>query len=183
MRHTYQTTQWVPFSVPEVFAFFCDPDNLPKLMPAWQKARIDHKFLMSPPLSPIHWPGNAQVAGQGSVLTITFRPLPLLPVRLQWVAIISEFAWNDHFCDEQKTGPLAYWKHCHSVTPETQAGVAGSLVTDTVTYSLPLGFLGDFANALAIERQMKSTFAFRQAKLSQLLSETIPSKKNQARSA
>jgi ligand-binding SRPBCC domain-containing protein len=169
MRHNYETTQWVPFPVPEVFAFFSDPENLPRLMPAWQKARIDHKSLVAPPPSPAPGPASSLVAGHGSVLTITFRPVPLLPIRLQWVAVISEFNWNEHFCDEQKSGPFAYWKHCHTVTAELREGIPGSSVSDRVTYALPFGFLGDIANALAIHRQMKSTFAYRQSQLSQLL--------------
>ncbi len=40
MRHTFQTEQWLPFPVELVFAFFAYPENLPRLMPAWQKARI-----------------------------------------------------------------------------------------------------------------------------------------------
>lgn len=111
-----------------------------------------------------------RVAGKGSLMTITFRPVPFSPVRLRWVALISEFEWNHHFCDEQKMGPLAYWKHCHLIAPEQRDGVDGSLVTDKVTYGLPLGLLGGLANAIAIKHQMKATFEFRQKMLLQLLS-------------
>jgi ligand-binding SRPBCC domain-containing protein len=168
MRHNYETSQWVPFPAADVFAFFSNPENLPRLMPPWQKARIERAFLAAPSFSPAHW-ATANVAGKGSVLTITFRAIPGLPLRLTWVALISEFAWNSHFCDEQQTGPLAYWKHCHFIAPETREGVAGSIVTDRVTYALPFGFLGDLANAVAIRGQMKSTFDFRQRQLLQLL--------------
>ena len=166
MRHTYETSQWVPFPIERVFAFFCDPANLPRLMPDWQRARIDQSQIVSP-VPPGSNPG---AAGKGSRLTITFRAIPFLPVRLTWLALISEFAWNDHFCDEQTHGPLAYWKHCHHISPETRDSTAGSLVTDRVTYALPFGPLGDLANAAAIRFQMKATFAFRQRRLLQLLS-------------
>ena len=171
MRHTYETSQWVPFPTEKVFAFFCDPANLPRLMPPWQQARIDHAFIAAPPLSltPLK-DGGSQVAGKGSVLTISFRAVPFVPVRLTWVALISEFELNHHFCDEQTSGPLAYWRHCHVVSPETRDGIAGTLVTDNVTYALPMGPLGDVANAVAIKRQMKATFDFRQGKLPGLLS-------------
>jgi ligand-binding SRPBCC domain-containing protein len=139
-------------------------------MPPWQKARIDSALLAAPPLSPAGWPGAAHVAGKGSTLTISFRPVPLLPLRLTWVAFISEFEWDRHFCDEQRSGPLAYWRHCHSVSAEKRKGIDGSLVTDQVTYALPLHWLGDLANAIAIHRQMKSTFSFRQHRLLELLS-------------
>ena len=169
MRHTYETSQWVAFPPEKVFAFFCDPANLPRLMPPWQQARIDHAFLAAPPLSLTPLNSAIQVASKGSVLTISFRAIPFIPIRLTWVAQISEFEWNRHFCDLQTRGPLAYWKHCHRISPETRDGLAGTIVTDQVTYALPLGPLGDIANAFAVRYQMKATFAFRQAKLPELL--------------
>ena len=169
MRHTFETSQWVPYPPAQVFAFFSDPRNLPPLMPAWQKARIEHAFLAAPPLSLHQWNGTRRTAGSGSVLTITFRAVPFVPIRLRWVAVISEFQWNDHFCDVQKSGPLAYWHHCHHIAGVPQDGVPGTSITDKVTYALPLGPLGDLANGLSIKRQMKSTFAYRQRQVLKLL--------------
>jgi ligand-binding SRPBCC domain-containing protein len=169
MRHTFEASQWVPYPPAQVFAFFSDPRNLPPLMPAWQKARIEHAFLAAPPLSLHQWNGTTRTAGSGSVLTITFRAVPFVPIRLRWVAVISEFQWNDHFCDFQKSGPLAYWHHCHHISGESRDGVPGTSITDKVTYALPLGPLGDMANGVAIKRQMKSTFAYRQRQVLKLL--------------
>lgn len=47
-RLSFTTDQWVPFPVDRVFAFFADPLNLPRLMPAWQDARIDSLELQTP---------------------------------------------------------------------------------------------------------------------------------------
>ena len=58
MRHTFEASQWVPYPPAQVFAFFSDPQNLPPLMPAWQKARIEHAFLAAPPLSQHQWNGT-----------------------------------------------------------------------------------------------------------------------------
>ena len=41
MRHRFRTTQWLPYAVESVFAFFANPANLAKLHPEWQQARID----------------------------------------------------------------------------------------------------------------------------------------------
>ena len=41
MRHPFAAEQWLPYPVELVFAFFANPQNLPRLMPAWQKARIE----------------------------------------------------------------------------------------------------------------------------------------------
>ena len=168
MRHVFHASQWVPYAPAPVFAFFADPANLPRLMPRWQQARIDHAFYAAPPSEPGASSGK-RFAGQGTVLTITFRALPFVPLRLQWVAVIDEFAWNDHFCDTQKTGPLAYWHHCHTIQAETQNGIPGSRIEDDVTFALPFGLLGDLAYLLGVKKQMQSTFAYRQQRLLELL--------------
>jgi hypothetical protein len=60
-----------------VFAFFADPANLPPLMPSWQRARVEQVEYVSPPESP---PSRRKVAaGQGSLITISFRPIPCFP--------------------------------------------------------------------------------------------------------
>ena len=68
MRHTYITSQWLPYPLPRVFAFFANPANLPRLMPAWQGARIDAISLVPDSThSPLHgtlirgtWPAVAR---------------------------------------------------------------------------------------------------------------------------
>jgi ligand-binding SRPBCC domain-containing protein len=165
MRHHFQSEQWLPYPVEHVFAFFSNPENLPRLMPAWQQARIGKAALVPPPGAP----AGSKAAGVGSRITLTFRPVPLLPLRLSWDAEIDQFAWNDHFCDLQLRGPFRYWHHCHRVSPETRNGVAGTLLRDELTYEPPLGPLGTLANWLAIGRQIRSTFAFRHRRTEDLL--------------
>jgi ligand-binding SRPBCC domain-containing protein len=172
VRHTFQSRQWLPYPVEVVFAFFSNPDNLPRLMPPWQKARIE-KISISPPPKQ-HVASNNIAAGVETRLTLSFRPFPYSPIRVSWDAEISEFAWNDHFCDQQLRGPLAYWRHCHHVKPETRTEVSGSttsgtLLHDEVNYELPLGKLGNLANSLFVASQLRSTFAYRHARTSELL--------------
>jgi ligand-binding SRPBCC domain-containing protein len=168
MRHHLKMQQWVPYPVERVFAFFANPENLPPLMPAWQQARIDTATIVAPgarPGSPLATPA----AGAGSRMTISFRPMPLVPMRMNWDARITAFAWNDHFCDEQLSGPFAYWLHCHRVSAEVRDGVTGTSVTDDVTYAMKLGVLGDVANMLGGAMHMRSLFRFRQQQLLRLL--------------
>ncbi len=170
MRHRLQMQQWVPYPVARVFAFFANPENLPPLMPGWQKARIEAAALIPPATRP---PRHAltPAAGQGSRMTISFRPVPLSPVRMRWDARIADFAWDDHFCDEQLSGPFAYWLHCHRVQAEVREGVEGTSVTDDVTYAMKFGPLGDAANLLGGALQMRALFAFRQRQLLKLLAQ------------
>jgi ligand-binding SRPBCC domain-containing protein len=170
MRHHFQTEQWLPFPREQVFAFFADPANLPPLMPGWQQARVERANYVLPPEMP---PTGKMVAGQGSVITISFRPLPLLPLRLEWDAYIAEFRRGDYFCDEQRRGPFQYFRHCHRVRDEIRDGVPGSVVCDAVEYELPLGLLGDLANGLAVKAQIRSLFQHRQGMLPVLLARKL----------
>ncbi len=154
MRHRLQTEQWVPYPCERVFAFFANPANLPPLMPRWQQARIERADL------------TAEYAGKGSLIVISFRPVPLLPFRMRWEAYIAEFAMNDYFCDEQRKGPFQFFR----VTGAERDGVMGSVVSDAVEYEVPLGVLGDVANAVGVKRQIASLFAYRQSMLPRLLS-------------
>lgn len=88
---------------------------------------------------------------------------------MHWDALIVEFAWDNHFCDEQVSGPFGYWRHCHRVREEVRGGVRGTVVTDDVTYAFPLGLLGDAAYVLGGALQVRALFRYRQRTLLKLL--------------
>ncbi len=174
MRHTFTAEQWLPYPVQTVFAFFANPDNLPRLMPAWQRARIDSaKFAPPPPHPPGSTPSRPGMisAGVGTTMTISFRPVPFSPIRVKWEAAITDFTWNNHFCDKQEDGPFAFWRHCHRVEAQVNAatGRDGTRLQDSVEYEMPLGPLGEVARELFVERQLKTTFAYRQKRTLELL--------------
>ena len=170
MRHFFQTAQWVPYPVTTVFAFFADPANLPRLMPAWQKAKVVRASIIPPPGTDLDKPRSRQMAaGAGSAITIAFRPFPLSPVQLTWDARIVEFEWDDHFCDQQASGPFAYWRHCHRVSDQPRQSLAGTTIVDDLAYELPLGMLSEPAHALFVRRQIKRIFEYRQQQLLKLL--------------
>lgn len=169
MRRTFIATQWIPLEVPTVFAFFADPANLPPLMPQWQAARIDQITLVPPENRPPSSPVTVAAAA-GTRMTLSFRPFPFSPLRLRWDAEISEFAWNDYFCDIQLArGPFHFWRHCHRVLPETRDGQPGTLLTDQVEYELPLGRLGELAHSAFVCRQIEAMFTFRHRRTAELL--------------
>jgi ligand-binding SRPBCC domain-containing protein len=169
VRHSFKTEQWVPYPVEKVFSFFADPENLPRLMPGWQQARIERSNLVTPPPSPSPLQATTIAAGAGTTMTISFRALPFLPLRMNWEAVIVEFGWNDHFCDEQPKGPFAYWRHCHRVSAENRAVEAGTLVIDDLMYELPFGILAEPAHAIFARRQIEGIFKYRQQQLLKLL--------------
>ena len=180
MRHTFKSEQWLPFSVEQVFAFFANPQNLPPLMPKWQKARIEEAVLTPPPPRPASTLGFrflGDAAGAGTRMLISFRPFPLSPLRIPWHAEITEFVWNDHFCDVQNSGPFAYWHHCHSLHHETRTvdgfPTEGTLLKDEVEYEMHLGAIGELAARLFGERQFRGIFNFRHQRTAELLPEML----------
>jgi ligand-binding SRPBCC domain-containing protein len=174
MGFTFRTEQWLPSPVEDVFAFFADPDNLPALMPPWRKARLEKVDLVPPPRrSSAAKPGAT--AGSGSHITLSFRPFALCPVRVRWQAEISDFAWNERFCDRQLRGPLSTWTHCHHVRRIDAIEVDVTRVTDVVEYEVPFGPLGRLAHRLFLRRQIENTFLYRQNQLAKIFPRKAPS--------
>jgi ligand-binding SRPBCC domain-containing protein len=173
MRHTYDAQQWLPCSPELVFAFFANPENLPRLMPRSQKARIEEATFAPPPPRPSATPAfPGIVAGDGTRITLSFLLIPYLPLRLSWEACIEDFRWNEGFADVQQRGPFAYWHHRHTVQPAAQpeSGRQGTLLRDSIEYEPPLGALGRLANTLFIRRQLDATFKFRHNRTAEILS-------------
>jgi ligand-binding SRPBCC domain-containing protein len=166
--HLFEAEQWLPFPLPTVFAFFANPQNLPPLMPTWQRARVEELRLIAPPPPPPGSPARLGT-GVGTTMILSFRLVPGLPLRLNWHALIPEFVWNDHFCDKQTSGPFAHWRHCHSVRAEIRNGVEGTVVRDRVEYAFPGGPLGDLANLVAGRAQMRYIFRVRHRQAEKLM--------------
>ncbi|MDP9051990.1 MAG: SRPBCC family protein [Acidobacteriota bacterium] len=170
MRFSYQTEQWLPYSLEQIFDFFATPDNLALLMPEWQGARIEEASIVAPP-QPMHARLVSQpaAAGLGSRLTLSFLPFPHAPFRLRWEAEIIEFAWDSYFCDSQLRGPFPYWKHCHYFRRQNHLGLEGTVITDDLEYELPFGLAGRLAHGIFLRRQIERTFAYRQSQLEHIL--------------
>jgi len=168
MPHHLEFEQWVPFPIERVFAFFSNPENLPRIMPASSRTKL---IALNQTPAPPPQPGIPadKAAGVGSTIVTSFRVFPMLPLRAQWIARITEFEWNHHFADVQDRGPFKSWHHRHEFRAETRGGVAGTLVRDLIDYEVGFGFLGAMANTLFVRRQMQSTFAQRQQTLQKLL--------------
>jgi ligand-binding SRPBCC domain-containing protein len=172
MAQSFETRQWVPFPVELVFAFFANPTNLPHLMPANLETRIEDARIQAPPPRPVH-PDPARrfqsiAAGKGSEILISFFPIPWIPRRVSWMARITEFAWNSHFCDEQIRGPFTNFRHRHGIEAEVQDGIEGTLVSDSIEYDLPFGVFGRIAGSF-VRRNLAQSFAYRQKRLPEIL--------------
>jgi ligand-binding SRPBCC domain-containing protein len=172
MMQSFESQQWVPYPVELVFAFFANPTNLPHLMPAKLNTRIEDARIQPPPPRPVAVDParrfKSVAAGTGSEILISFFPIPWVPRRVSWMARITEFAWNSHFCDEQVRGPFASFHHRHGIEAETREGIEGTLVSDKVEFTLPFGFIGQLGTVF-VKANLKKSFAYRQKRLPEIL--------------
>ena len=160
--------QWIPFPLQQVFEFFSNPENLPRIMPVATSTRLISLKRVPPPPIGLTIP-TGKAAGVGSVIVTSFRVFPLLPIRAKWIARITEFEWNHHFADVQDKGPFKSWHHRHEFTAETRDGAEGTTVTDVIEYEIGFGFLGNIGNAWLVRPAMERTFSQRQHILPKLL--------------
>ncbi len=159
--------QWVPFPLEHVFAFFSNPENLPRIMPSASGTLLLSVNRIAPPTSA--GMANEKAAGAGSILVTSFRVISFLPFRQEWIARIVEFEWNHHFADVQKKGPFKSWHHRHEFGFSAKDGVTGTTIRDVIDYEIGFGVLGQVADAILVRRQVENTFRERQRKLPELL--------------
>lgn len=139
--------QYLPEPPAAVFPFFADAHNLEAITPGWLRFRI-----LTP--GPIAMRPGAR---------IEYRlRLAGLPVR--WRTRIATWRPGELFVDEQERGPYALWRHEHRF----EAVGGGTLMTDRVTYRLPLGVLGRAVHALAVRAALSAIFDHRFRRLRQV---------------
>jgi ligand-binding SRPBCC domain-containing protein len=172
MLYSFQAEQWVPYDCERVFRFFANPSNLPRIMPPETETKLIELRLKPPPDAPPDpaiATADQSIAGIGSEIVTSFRILPFLPLRAQWLALITEFEWNHHFADLQKKGPFKSFYHRHEIVPERRLQGSGSLVRDIIEYDPGFGRLGAIAQKVFIANQLRQTFSYRQQALIRLL--------------
>jgi ligand-binding SRPBCC domain-containing protein len=145
---TLHRSQWLPRPLPETFAFFERPENLPRITPPWLGFRI-------------RTPGPLTMA-RGRVIDYTVR---VLGIPRPWRSEIAEYDPPHGFRDVQVIGPYRRWDHRHRFQSER----GGTLVEDLVVYEPPLGPVGALLDALIIRRQLAAIFDHRQRRLAELL--------------
>jgi ligand-binding SRPBCC domain-containing protein len=145
--HVLETRVWLARPRPQVFAFFADPANLARLSPPALRL-----CLLTP--------GITLAAGAVLDFRIVWLGLPL-----RWRTYIREFDPPYRFVDVQVRGPWARWEHRHRFLEEG----GGTWIEDRVTYRPPLGPLGHVLHAAIVHRQLRRAWAFRHARMAELL--------------
>jgi len=164
MPYRAEFEQWIPAPLVNVFEFFADPMNLPRIMPAWMRVNIEEIAIVPPPdYSASHF------AGAGTKLLASYRALPFLPMRIHSEAQIVGFGLNEFFADVQTKGPFRTWHHRHEFVAEDRGGVSGTRLRDRIEYEVGFEPMGRVANALLIAPQMRRTFVYRQRAVERFL--------------
>ncbi|MBR2648551.1 MAG: SRPBCC family protein [Sediminibacterium sp.] len=140
--YSLKTVQAIPVSLELAWDFFSKPDNLKEITPNNLGFDIISKH---------H--GKEMYAGQ----IIEYRVKPILGIPLYWMTEITHVVPNQFFVDEQRFGPYALWHHQHHF----KAIDGGVEMTDIVHYKLPLWILGDIANSLFVQNQLRTIFEYR----------------------
>jgi ligand-binding SRPBCC domain-containing protein len=148
--YTIKSTQHLPISLEEAWAFFSSPNNLQKITPANMAFTVTSDK------------ADGENMYEGQIITYTLKPL--LGISVKWMTEIKLVKRNDYFVDEQRFGPYKMWHHKHTFK-QTANGVE---MYDEVNYVLPLGFLGTIAHKLFVRKKIESIFAHRRKVLNEL---------------
>lgn len=142
--YTLAFEQQVPRQLPEVFEFFSRAENLEILTPPW----LNFKILEVKP----------QPVRQGTLINYSLR---VHGIPLRWTSEIVEWEPPHLFVDLQLCGPYKLWRHEHHFEPRE----GGTLISDTISLALPLGFLGQLAYKIKVQSDVQEIFAFREEKI------------------
>jgi len=146
--HVLRREQHLPKPPDEAFAFFGDAHNLEDITPPWLGFRVvtPRPIAMRP----------------GTLIEYRLR-LHGLP--LHWRTQVAVWDPPRRFVDVQLRGPYRLWHHTHEFEPEGD----GTLMTDVVRYGLPLGPLGEIAQAILVGRDVEAIFDHRAGAIPALL--------------
>lgn len=107
----------LPGSPESLFPFFAQASNLARITPP----ELGFRILKSPP-------------AMGAGVLIDYR-IGLWGIPLRWRTRIASWDPPRSFADDQLRGPYAAWHHVHEFRDD---GRGGTIMTDTVTFRLPL---------------------------------------------
>lgn len=140
----------LPIPLVEAWDFFSSPLNLAKITPAEMNFLITSDFKPDTKM----YPG----------MLIAYKVSPVFGIKMNWVTEITHVKEHEYFVDEQRTGPYAIWHHEHHFKP-IKGGVH---MTDILTYAIPFGIIGQMANSILVDSEVKKIFSYREVAIEQL---------------
>ena len=149
MVHQIIKQQLIKSSIEEVWDFASSPKNLKKITPNYMNFIIKSKNTDEK-----IYPG----------MIICYKVSPILKIPTRWVTEITQVKKNQYFVDEQRVGPYKIWHHEHHFKPQKD----GVLMTDIISYKLPLGILGRIVNYLFIKNKINDIFNYRYNRMEEI---------------
>lgn len=146
--YTLEVSQFLKIAQEDAWNFFSSPGNLSKITPP------SMGFVIT------SGPAKRMYAGQ----IISYRVSPFAGFRSNWVTEITRVEEGRFFVDEQRFGPYRMWHHEHIFEPKD----SGVLMTDRISYKLPMGILGRLAHSVFVRKKLRRIFEFREITLNQL---------------
>lgn len=143
----FETYQWVPQPVSQVFPFFSHPENLEKLTPDF----LDFSILSK----------TSDSIQQDSRINYKIK-IHGVPVR--WKTRIAHWDPPRSFVDIQEKGPYRFWHHTH----QFESIGEGTLLYDQVRYRLYLGTTGALLAGHWVQQDIKKIFAYRHQVIGQI---------------
>lgn len=144
MKYQLKKVQQLHTNLETAWDFFSSPHNLSKITPKDMNFRVltdtDGKSIY-----------------EGMI--IDYKVSPLLGISMNWQTEIIKVEPLKYFVDFQNKGPYKLWHHLH----EFEENEKGVLMTDTVDYELPFGFIGDIAHNIIVKNKLEKIFDFRKS--------------------
>ena len=151
--YNFKQTQIIPSDIDTVWNFFSSPLNLNKITPPNMNFKI------------VDMGGSEMQKGQ----RIKYKVSPFPFLRVTWITGIADVDAKRFFADTQIKGPFTMWYHQHNFAPVT----GGIEMTDHVSYSIPLGLIGIFANDLFVQHRVCKIFEYRRQQIELLFPKPI----------
>ena len=136
MVHRLYREQQINCDIDTAWKFFSAANNLSVITPP------EMNFIVRTKLE------NDEIF-EGMIIDYTVSPLMNIPMK--WQTEITQVDLRTSFTDFQKKVPYKLWNHFHEFV-ENENGV---LIKDTVTYELPMGFLGELAHSLFVKKKLE----------------------------
>ncbi|MFA6961756.1 MAG: TIGR01777 family oxidoreductase [Opitutaceae bacterium] len=128
----------------EVFAWHERPGAFERLASPWQKLQV-----------------ISRSGGIRDGATVSLRT-KIGPVWVRWDVEHRDYVESVQFRDVQQRGPFAHWEHLHRVEPVPGESHA-CVLTDTVTYDLPFGAVGQIGGGAFARTELERLFTYRHA--------------------
>ncbi len=147
--YSLKTVQKIPAGLDKLWSFFSDATKLQDITPR----NLGFRMLSSQGHMNMY-PGQI----------IEYIVKPVLGIPLYWMTEITHVQPQLYFIDEQRFGPYQLWHHQHHFR-SIEGGVE---MTDIIHYRNSFGFLGNIANSLFVENQLRKIFEYRFRKIEDL---------------